>query len=113
MGQGNQEAALRAALANQQVGLTAGHQNLRAAQQLAGLGEQQRGLAFQDAAALESVGTRQRDLAQELLDDRYRRFLEEREQPFRMFDVLRGGAGILPSPVTQKSSGGGFSILGG
>lgn len=109
----NQDAMLRAALANQQAGITAGDQRLRSAQQLAGFGDQMRGLAFQDAAALESVGTRQRDMAQELLDDRYRRFLEERDQPLRMFDVLRGGAGILPSPITQKSSGGGFTILGG
>jgi len=99
------------ALARQQAELDALGLNLRGAQSLAGLSEAQRNLAFGDAASLEAVGERQRALAQETLEDRYKRFLEEREAPLRAFDVLRAGAGILPSPITQRSRGSGFQIL--
>tara|TARA_R110002020_G_scaffold323672_4_gene539418 strand:- start:5141 stop:6553 length:1413 start_codon:yes stop_codon:yes gene_type:complete len=101
------------ALARQQADLDAAGLNLRGAQSLAGLSEAQRGLAFQDAAALEAVGERQRGLAQETLEDRYRRFIEQRDFPLTQFDILRAGAGILPSPITQKTKGSGFSVLGG
>ena len=99
------------ALARQQAELDALGLNLRGAQSLAGLSEAQRNLAFGDAASLEAVGERQRALAQETLEDRYKRFLEEREAPLRAFDVLRAGAGILPSPITQRTRGSGFQIL--
>ena len=99
------------ALARQQADLDAAGLNLRGAQSLAGLSEAQRGLAFQDAAALEAVGERQRALAQETLEDRYRRFIEQRDFPLSRFDILRAGAGILPSPITQRTSSRQLQIL--
>ena len=81
-----------------------------AAQQLAGLGGSLRGSQFADAAALQGVGDLQQAAAQRLLDDRFRRFIEEREFPFRMFDVLRSGAGILPNPLTSTTKGRGTNI---
>ena len=120
----NQQAALEAetqrralesqlALGREQQQLDAMGINLRGAGALGTIGDQARDFAFRDAAALESVGDRQRASAQELLEDRYRRFIEQRDAPLRAFDILRAGAGILPSPITQSSSGRGFTLLGG
>ena len=112
----NQDAGMRAALANQNArmqaqslnqtaGLQASGLRQGAASQLANLGGDLRGTQFADAAALQGVGAQQQAAAQQLLDDRYRRFAEEREYPFRMFDVLRSGAGLLPNPLTSSSKG--------
>jgi hypothetical protein len=101
----NQDAALRAALANQQGGLAAAQQRLAGAGQLADLGGLSRAQAFQDASQLTGVGAQQQAAAQQLLNDRLRRFEEQRDYPLRMFDVLRSGAGILPNPLTSRSKG--------
>ncbi len=101
------------ALGREQQQLDALGINLRGAGALGTLGDQARDFAFRDAAALESVGDRQRAAAQELLEDRYRRFIEQRDAPLRAFDILRAGAGILPSPITQRSRGNQFTLLGG
>ena len=103
--QGNQDAALRAALANQQAGLAGAGQRLQAGQNLANYGGDLRGMQFADAQALQGVGGQQRMAGQQLLDDRYRRFAEERDNRFRMFDVLRSGAGLLPNPLSSSSKG--------
>lgn len=107
---GNRDAALNAALANQQAGLAGSQQRLGAAQQLAGLGQGLRGMQFADAGQLTGVGQQQRQFGQQMLDDRMRRFYEQQEYPFRMFDVLRGAAGILPNPLTSSSYGRGTQI---
>jgi len=101
----NTDAAMQAALANQRAGITASGMRQGSAAQLANLGGDLRGLRFADAAALQGVGGQQQAAAQQLLDDRYRRFAEAREYPFRMFDVLRSGAGLLPNPLTSSSKG--------
>lgn len=114
LGQGgqlaNQNAMLRAQQLNQAAGLQGSGIRSNAANQLAALGGAQRGMAYGDAAQLQGVGDAQQAQAQQLLDDRYRRFAEEREYPIRMFDVLRGGAGVLPNPLTSSSRGRGFDI---
>jgi len=106
----NADAGLQAALANQRAGMTASGMRQGAAAQLANLGGDLRGTQFADAAALQGVGGQQQAAAQQLLDDRYRRFAEAREYPFRMFDVLRSGAGLLPNPLTSESRGRGFNL---
>ena len=103
--QGNQDAALRAALANQQAGLAGAGQRMQAGQNLANFGGDLRGMQFSDAQALQGVGGQQRMYGQQLLDDRYRRFSEQRDFPYRQFDVLRSGAGLLPNPLTSSSKG--------
>lgn len=105
VGQANQDAGLRAALANQQNVLAAAQQQLAGAGQLAQLGGTARAQAFQDASQLTGVGAQQQAAAQQLLNDRLRRFEEERDYPLRMFDVLRSGAGILPNPLTSRTKG--------
>ena len=107
---GNRDAALNAALANQQAGLAGSQQRLGAAQQLAGLGQGLRGMQFADAGQLTDVGQQQRQFGQQMLDDRRARFYEQQEYPFRMFDVLRGAAGILPNPLTSSSYGRAFNV---
>jgi len=101
----NQDASLRAQLANQSAGMQGSAIRQGAANQLAALGGDLRGTQFADAAALQGVGAQQQAAAQQLLDDRYRRFAEQREYPFRMFDVLRSGAGLLPNPLTSSTKG--------
>ena len=110
IGQGNQDASLRAALANQQNALAAAQQQMAGAGQLAQLAGVNRANQFQDASQLTGVGAQQQAIAQQLLDDRLRRFQEAREYPLRMFDVLRSGAGILPNPLTSKSKGSGTNV---
>ena len=101
----NQDAVMRARLANQRRDLEGNDARLRAANQLARLGGDYRNLMFQDPRAMMQIGGLQRDQAQRIMDDQYRRFMEAREWPLRMFDVLRGAAGILPNPLTTKTKG--------
>ena len=76
---------------------------MAAANQLGSMGQDYRNLMFQDPAAMMGIGQMQRDQAQRLMDDQYGRFNEERNYDLKMFDVLRGAAGILPSPLTNES----------
>jgi hypothetical protein len=106
----NVDRNLQGQLANQQAGLQNAQQQLGAAQQLANLGQGLRGMQFADAGQLTGVGQQQRQFGQQMLDDRRARFYEQQEYPFRMFDVLRGAAGILPNPLTSSSYGRGFNV---
>jgi len=106
----NQMAYLQAAMQNQNAGLKASQQRLGAAKQLGSMGQDYRNLMFQDPAAMMGVGKMQRDQAQRLMSDQYNRFQEGRDYDLKMFDVLRGAAGILPSPLTNKSKGKSTSI---
>lgn len=109
-GRANQDARLRAALANQNALSDAARLRMNAANQLGALGQDLRGSTFADMNAILGVGDMQQDQSQRILDDLYRRFQEERDFPLRMFDVLRGAAGILPNPLTSRSSGRGFNL---
>jgi len=106
----NQDARLRAALANQNAVSDAARLRMNAASQLGSLGQDMRGLTFADMNAILGVGDMQQDQSQRILDDLYQRFQEERDFPLRMFDVLRGAAGILPNPLTSRSSQRGFNL---
>jgi len=101
--QGDVGRMMQAQQLNQAAGLQGARQKLQGAQTLADLGNTRRAMAFADAAAIQQVGQQQRELGQQTLDDRYGRFAEARDYPIKMFDVLRGGAGILPNPLTQKT----------
>ena len=67
-------------------------------------------MQFADAGQLTGVGQEQRQMGQRMLDDRRARFYEQQEYPLRMFDVLRGAAGILPNPLTSSSYGRQFNL---
>jgi len=108
--QANQQAALRAGMANQQAGLQGAAQNLAGAGMLGNLANQYRGMNFGDAQAITGVGQQQQQQGQRMLDDQYRRYLDARNFPLQMFDVLRGATGMLPSPVMQSGSSRGFGI---
>ena len=97
-------------MANQQAGLQGAGQNLAGAGMLGNLANQYRGMNFGDAQAITGVGQQQQQQGQRMLDDQYRRYLDARNFPIQMFDVLRGGAGMLPSPVMQSGSSRGFGI---
>ena len=108
--QANMQAALRAGMANQQAGLQGAAQNLAGAGMLGNLANQYRGMNFGDAQAITGVGQQQRQVGQQMLDDQYRRYLDARNFPLQMFDVLRGATGMLPSPVMQSGSSRSFGI---
>ncbi len=108
-GQANQDARLRAALANQNAVSDAARLRMNAANQLGSLGQDLRGTTFADMNAILGVGDMQQQQSQRILDDLYQRFQEERDFPLRMFDVLRGAAGILPNPLTSSSSSRGWN----
>ena len=111
-GQAGLDSYMQAQLANQAADRAAAQFRLGAGDNLASLGQTMRGLNFADAGAITGVGRDQRDYAQGLFDDQYGRYMDEREWPFRMFDVLRGAAGILPNPTTQYGSSSGWQFQG-
>lgn len=106
----NQQASFQRQLAQQNLGLQGAAQRLAGAQQLGQFGQDLRGMTFADAAALQGVGDTQQAFAQQMLDDQYRRYQEAQNYPFRMFDVLRSGAGMLPNPTLTSSDGSGFNF---
>tara|TARA_B100000131_G_scaffold305922_1_gene332427 strand:+ start:5607 stop:6635 length:1029 start_codon:yes stop_codon:yes gene_type:complete len=106
----NMMANLEAQLANQRADLGAFDARQGAARQLAALSGDYRDMMFRDPRVLMQIGGMQREQGQRLLDDVYGRFEEGRDYPIRMFDVLRGAAGMLPNPLTSSSSGRAFNI---
>lgn len=106
----NMMANLEAQQANQRADLGAFDARQGAARQLAALSGDYRDMMFRDPRVLMQIGGMQREQGQRLLDDVYGRFEEGRDYPIRMFDVLRGAAGMLPNPLTSSSSGRGFNI---
>ena len=101
---------MQAQLANQNAGLQGQQQRLAGAGMLSQLGQDQRAMTFADAQQMQGVGNQQQQFAQQIMDDQYRRFQEQQNYPFRMFDVLRSGAGMLPNPTMSNSSGRSTSI---
>lgn len=111
----NQDASLRAGIQNQNAGLQGMNQQMAAGRATQALGGDYRNFANQDAQSIFGVGGFQQQQAQNILDDQRQRYAQKQEYPFRMFDLLRGAAGILPNPTTQSSSGSSnsYSFLGG
>jgi hypothetical protein len=106
----NLDRNMQGQLANQRAGLQGAAQNLAGAGMLGNLANQYRGMNFGDAQAITGVGQQQQQQGQRMLDDQYRRYLDARNFPLQMFDVLRGATGMLPSPVMQSGSSRGFGI---
>ena len=101
---GNVDNSMRAALANQNAGLQGAQQRLAGAGMLGQLGQDLRGMTYADAQQMQGVGNQQQQFAQQIMDDQYSRFQEQQNYPFRMFDVLRSGAGMLPNPTLSSSN---------
>lgn len=101
----NVENNMQAQLANQSAGLQGQQQRLAGAGMSSQLAQDQRAMTFADAQQMQGVGNQQQQFAQQIMDDQYRRFQEQQNYPFRMFDVLRSGAGMLPNPTMSNSSG--------
>jgi len=95
----------------QQASLSSAGVRGRGADLLAGLGQQQRGMTYDDARMLQGVGQQQRGFGQSLLDDVYGRFAERRDYPIRMLQVLQGAAGLLPDPRMSSSRDRSYNFL--
>ena len=106
----NQDARLRAGIQNQNAGLQGMQQQLQAGRAMQGLGQDYRDFANQDAQNIFGVGSFQQQQAQRIMDDQYQRYQQEQEYPFKMFDLLRAGAGLLPSGTVGSSSSSGFNV---
>ena len=106
----NQDARLRAGIQNQNAGLQGMQQQLQAGRAMQGLGQDYRDFANQDAQNIFGVGSFQQQQAQRIMDDQYQRYQQEQEYPFKMFDLLRAGAGLLPSGTVGESSSSGFNM---
>ena len=107
--QGNQDTNFAAQRQNQMAGLQGMQQQVAAGQQLQGLGQDYRDFANQDAQNIFGVGGFQQQQAQRIMDDQYQRYQQEQEYPFRMFDLLRGAAGLLPGGTVGESRSSGFN----
>ena len=105
----NQDARLRAGIQNQNAGLQGMQQQLQAGRAMQGLGQDYRDFANQDAQNIFGVGSFQQQQAQRIMDDQYQRYQQEQEYPFRMFDLLRGAAGLLPGGTVGESRSSGFN----
>ena len=108
--QGNQDTNFAAQRQNQMAGLQGMQQQLQAGQSMQGLGQDYRDFANQDAQNIFGVGSFQQQQAQRIMDDQYQRFQQEQEYPFKMFDLLRGAAGLLPGGTVGSSSSSGFNV---
>ena len=106
----NQDARLRAGIQNQNAGLQGMQQQLQAGRAMQGLGQDYRNFANQDAQNIFGVGSFQQQQAQRIMDDQYQRYQQEQEYPFKMFDLLRGAAGLLPGGTVGSSSSSGFNV---
>ena len=108
--QGNQDTNFAAQRQNQMAGLQGMQQQLQAGQSMQGLGQDYRDFANQDAQNIFGVGSFQQQQAQRIMDDQYQRYQQEQEYPFKMFDLLRGAAGLLPGGTVGSSSSSGFNV---
>lgn len=110
MQQANQADYYRTGQANQNAGLQNQNLQLNAANQFMDVGQNYRNFANQDAQNILGVGNFQQGQAQNILDDQYRRYQMQQEYPFRMFDLLRSAAGIIPSSPVGSSESSGFNM---
>ena len=83
---------------------------MSAAGQMANMGGLLRGLQYDDAGRLTAIGEGQTAAAQATMDDMFRRYVASQQWPFQMFDVLRSGGGLLPSPVGQRQKSKGTQL---
>lgn len=103
-----------------QAGLSSAGLRLGAAQQLAGLGQQEQALGLQGAAALENIGQQYQTLGQRSLDTGYQDFLEQRNWPYQNVNFLNsvvngsplGREGTSTSVAPQPSALGQIAGLG-
>lgn len=126
-GQGYQQAAalrmgdienqLRARLANQQAGIQGAGVQLEAGRLGGALAQQAGQAGMQSAEALRAAGNAQQAQTQAQLDDRYKRFLAQRDYPQQQLNIMLSALGGVPYGQTVTQSGGGAgplgSILGG
>lgn len=88
---------LQAQQLNQSAGLTGQQLNLGAANQLAGLSDQQRQQLFGNAAMLEGVGAQQQAMEQAQLDQAQAQWREAQNYPRQQVEFLSGITGNMPS----------------
>lgn len=75
-----------------------------AANALAGLGSAQQQAAYTDAGALENIGQKQQAYQQQLLDEAYARWAEQRNYPIDMLNLRIGATSSVPGVGTQTQT---------
>ena len=112
VGLSNQDAAMRAAQANQQASLAGAGVDLQGAGLLGTLGTQQLQNYLQGANALNQFGTQAQQSQQAALDAAYQQYLRQFNYPVDMQQVLNSSLGLFGSANGTKSNDTG-SMLGG
>jgi hypothetical protein len=103
-GQANLDALMRAQLANQSAGLQGANLRLNAAGQLGNVAQQSQASRLQDAGLLEQIGMQRQGLQQSLLDEAYGQFLEERNYPIDMLNLRLGATSATPYGGTSTTT---------
>lgn len=103
----SQNATLRDAMTgrNMDAELAAAGIKLNSAQLLALLGGQEREQALGDAQAVSAVGDYERQLEQARLDAQYGDYVEQRDRPLTLQQILNQSLGLVPAYGTTNSSG--------
>lgn len=103
--QADQQRAMQAALANQSAGLQGANLRMGAASQLGSLAQQAQAARLQDASMLEQIGMQRQGLQQQLLDEAYARWNEQRNYPIEMLNLRLGATSATPYGSTQTQTG--------
>jgi hypothetical protein len=101
----DQKRALDAAIANQTAGLTGADVNLRAAGQMGALAGSAQESRLADLGVLAGMGEERRAMQQRLLDERYARFLEERNAPIEGLNLRLAATSATPYGETKTQTG--------
>ncbi|TNC10825.1 tail fiber domain-containing protein [Methylobacterium terricola] len=119
----DQNRQFQADQSNQSNGLEAQRLRALAAAQGASVGQQAQQANLQQAAALQSIGDSQRAYGQDLLNQDYQRYADQRQYPIDQLNILQYGLGVTPYGSTttgtstqtggQQGSNGLGQILGG
>jgi len=99
----NQEAAMRAALANQQAGLQGAQFQLGAGAQLGSLGQQALQNRYGAAGAMTGLGGAQQNLMQQYLNAQQQEFMRRVNYPLQQLAVAQGA--VAASPYNQTVTG--------
>jgi hypothetical protein len=101
--QTNQEAALRAQLANQQAGLQGAQFQLGAGRQFADLGQQALQNRYGAAGAMTGLGAAQQNLMQQYLNAQQQEFMRRTQYPMQQLAIAQGA--VSASPYNQTTWG--------
>lgn len=100
----DQNRALQAAMANQSNGLSAAQLRAQAATAGAQVGQMSQQANLQQAAAMQNSGDAMRGYQQDLLNQEYQRYQDQRQYPIDQLSILQYGLGVSPYGSTTTGT---------